>query len=211
MGNIARNTVFFLSAAVSLYAAVAYGLFGGPPLHPEMKASFEAHAWAIRTHIFAALLALALGPWQFVPALRARLPHLHRWMGRAYLGIGVGLGGISGFYMALHAFGGPAARAGFALLAIAWLFTGWRAYRAIRAGRVAAHRDWMIANFSLTFAAVTLRLYLPAAVVAGVPFEAAYPVIAWLCWVPNLALAAAWVGRRGHHAAAALSKSGQMI
>ena len=47
----------------------------------------------------------------------------------------------------------------------------------------------MVRNFALTFAAVTLRLWLPASIVAGFPFELAYPVIAWLCWLPNLVAA----------------------
>jgi hypothetical protein len=47
----------------------------------------------------------------------------------------------------------------------------------------------MVRNFALTFAAVTLRLWLPVSTVSGVAFELAYPVIAWLCWVPNLVAA----------------------
>jgi hypothetical protein len=47
----------------------------------------------------------------------------------------------------------------------------------------------MVRNFALTFAAVTLRLWLPASIVSGFPFELAYPVIAWLCWLPNLVAA----------------------
>ena len=47
----------------------------------------------------------------------------------------------------------------------------------------------MVRNFSLTFAAVTLRLYLPSTVVLGIAFENAYPFVAWLCWVPNLVVA----------------------
>ena len=39
----------------------------------------------------------------------------------------------------------------------------------------------MVRNFSLAFAAVTLRIYLPSSAVAGVDFEHAYPFIAWLC------------------------------
>jgi hypothetical protein len=45
-------------------------------------------------------------------------------------------------------------------------------------------------------AAVTLRLYLPLAALGGIPFEEAYPAIAWLCWVPNL-VAAEWFFVRG--------------
>jgi Predicted membrane protein (DUF2306) len=43
---------------------------------------------------------------------------------------------------------------------------------------------------SLTLAAVTLRIYLPSSMIIGIPFELAYPVISWLCWVPNLLVAA---------------------
>ncbi len=58
----------------------------------------------------------------------------------------------------------------------------------------AAHRRWMICNFSLTFAAVTLRLYLSPVSIFQFPFEQAYGVIAWACWVPNL-LVAEWLVR----------------
>ncbi len=78
-----------------------------------------------------------------------------------------------------------------AFLSLGWLYTGLHAYLAIRARVVASHRRWMVRNFSLAFGAVTLRLWLPASVASGIPFETAYPVIAWLCWVPNL-LVAEW-------------------
>ena len=40
----------------------------------------------------------------------------------------------------------------------------------------------------MTFGAVTLRIYLGLFALAGVPFEEAYPAVAWLAWVPNLLL-----------------------
>jgi hypothetical protein len=49
-----------------------------------------------------------------------------------------------------------------------------------------------VRNFALTFAAVTLRIYLPLSNVVGIDFDVAYPVIAWIAWVPNL-LVAEWV------------------
>jgi len=54
---------------------------------------------------------------------------------------------------------------------------------------VLAHQRWMIRSLALTFAAVTLRVYLPLSVAVGLPFDVAYPVIAWVCWVPNLLVA----------------------
>ena len=44
----------------------------------------------------------------------------------------------------------------------------------------------MIRSFELTFGAVTLRIYLPASLLAGASFEYAYPIIAWASWVPKL-------------------------
>jgi len=61
--------------------------------------------------------------------------------------------------------------------------------------RFAAHRAWMIRSFALTFAAVTLRLYLPLLLVVPVPFLTGYAAISFLCWVPNLMVAEAFLKR----------------
>jgi Predicted membrane protein (DUF2306) len=82
-------------------------------------------------------------------------------------GIAVLGGGLSALYISQFAFGGSVARLGFALLAVCWLYTGARAFLAIRATRIISHREWMIRNVALTSAAVTLRVYLPAALVVG--------------------------------------------
>jgi Predicted membrane protein (DUF2306) len=179
-----------LSLGVAGYAVGVYGFLPlGAVLHPDMRATFETHRTGIYAHIFASVVALALGPFQFSAKLRTARPGLHRWSGRLYLGVGVLVGGLAGLFMAFYAFGGLPARLGFGCLALAWLYTGFRAYLAIRARDLASHRRWMVRNFALTFAAVTLRLWLPASVVSGFPFELAYPAIAWLCWVPNLLVA----------------------
>ena len=154
-----------------------------------MRLNFIANKPFIYGHIFASAVALILGPFQFSTALRQRWTRLHRWSGRAYLGIGVLLGGLCALYMSAHAFGGAVAKFGFAGLAVCWLYSGLQAFLAIRRGSVAEHRKWMVRNFSLTFAAVTLRIYIPASIMADIPFDAAYPVIAWLSWVPNLIVA----------------------
>jgi uncharacterized membrane protein len=182
-----------LALVVVAYAVLAYGF---QPLGkfglPEMGANFRAHALGIQLHVFAASIALLLGPLQFYQRLRGRWPRLHRITGRLYLGAGVAIGGLAGLYMATFAYGGLVAKLGFATLALAWLGSGFRAYRAIRAGDIATHRRWMVRNFALTLAAVTLRILLPVSGLSGIPFATAYPAIAWLCWVPNL-LVAEWI------------------
>jgi uncharacterized membrane protein len=179
-----------LSLGVAIYAIGVYGLMPlGTLVHPDMRAVFQAHPIGIYAHVFASVIALALGPFQFSSRLRASKIQLHRWCGRAYLGVGVLVGGLASLYMSLHAFGGIASRLGFGCLALAWLFTGLRAFLAIRRRDVTSHRRWMVRNFALTFAAVTLRLYLPSSIAMGAAFEVAYPVIAWLCWLPNVLVA----------------------
>jgi uncharacterized membrane protein len=185
-----KATLYFLSIGVAVYAAIGYGLMPlGSLVHPDMKASFVAHPLGVNLHVFAAAVALLLGPFQFSARLRRARINLHRWMGRVYLSVGVLIGGVSGLYISQFAFGGPVAKLGFATLAVCWLYTGLCAFLAIRRGAVDEHRKWMVRNFSLTFAAVMLRLYLPASIFAGADFSVAYPIIAWLCWAPNLVFA----------------------
>ena len=192
----AHALLTFLSLGVAAYAFIGYALLPlGALVDPDKRTVFQAHPVGIYAHVFGAAVALALGPFQFSTRLRARWPRLHRWSGRFYLGIGVLIGGLAGLFMARHAGGGWVARAGFGLLAIAWLASGVLAWFAIRAGDVATHRRWMVRNFALTLAAVTLRIYLPAALVSGATGDAAYAAIAWLCWVPNL-IVAEWLLRR---------------
>jgi uncharacterized membrane protein len=190
MRSIGNGVLFFLAFGVAGYAVFAYGFLPlGSLVHPDMKANFLAHPVGIYTHAFASIVALTLGPFQLSSHLRQTRTQLHRWLGRTYLGVGVLGGGVAGLYMSQFAFGGTVARLGFATLAACWLYSGLRAFLAIRRGAIDGHRRWMVRNFSLTFAAVTLRLYLPASMAAGIDFSLAYAIIAWLCWVPNLVFA----------------------
>lgn len=191
--TVGKALMAALSLYVVVYAVVVYtALPLGSLLNAQMQATYVAHSIGIYGHIFGAVVALVLGPLQFSTRLRNARPNVHRWTGRVYLGIGVLCGGVFGLYMSQHAYGGPVARAGFATLALCWLYSGARAYLAIRRGAIQKHRKWMVRNFSLTFAAVTLRIYMPLSSVLGIDFDTAYPVVAWIAWVPNL-LVAEWV------------------
>jgi len=182
-----------LSMLIVLYAT-AYFRFDPRTYFPQQRAVYLAHRVPLYLHIAGASLALLTAPWQLSRSLRRRRPWLHRATGRVYL-VGVLAGGIGGLAMAPLSFGGPVAHAGFATLALAWLATTATGLVAIRGGDIARHRRWMTRSFALTFAAVTLRVYLGgyqglhAAGVLPVSFAAAYAAIAWLAWVPNLAVA----------------------
>ena len=139
-------------------------------------------------HMLGGGLALLVGGFQFSGRLRAARPQLHRWLGRIYL-FGILMGGVSAIAAAPGATGGVVAACGFGLLGILWLYSGAQAYLAIRAGDIHTHRAWMMRNFAMTFAAVTLRIYLGLMTgPMGLTFEEAYPAVAWISWVPNLML-----------------------
>jgi uncharacterized membrane protein len=162
----------------------------------EQRAVYLAHHAMLMLHIIPAMLAILIGPLQFLPQFRkGRLLKFHRWLGRAYL-LSVLFGGIGGLYMAQFGYGGLITQLGFASLAILWLYSGYRAYKHIRNKEIEAHRQWMIRNYALTFAGTMLRVWVPLFVVGvGIEWVIAYRAIAWLCWVPNLLLAE-WIIRR---------------
>lgn len=155
-----------------------------------------SYFWQIPFYLHVAFggLALLIGGFQFFAALRERYPAWHRRAGTIYV-TSVFISAICGLGIAPFADGGIVARTGFGLLAIAWLSTNYKAYTAIRGRRILEHRSWMIRNFALTFAAVALRTWLPLGLAAGMRFSDAYPVVAWLSWVPNLLLAEILVSR----------------
>ena len=160
---------------------------------PEQRAIYLAHLTGLMVHVIGSMVALALGPFLFLSALRKKWPALHRWLGRVYL-LGNLFGGVAGLYMSTYAYAGDIARYGFATLGLLWLAAGLMAYVRIRDGNVAEHRRWMIRNFALLLAGVMLRLQLPL-LSQIMNFEAAYQIVAWSCWLPNL-FVAEWMVRR---------------
>ncbi len=157
---------------------------------PSMREKFAGMPLAAWGHMIGGGLALLLGPFQLNKSIRRKSIGRHRLLGRIYL-ICVLIAGIAALVLSRYATGGLPASLGFAGLGIGWLVTGTLAYTTIRNGDTAAHRRWMIRNYALTLAAVTLRIYLPISMVSGLPFIPAYIVISWLCWVPNI-LVAEW-------------------
>lgn len=185
MNTFVRWIILLLSVGVTGYGLFAYlALEPGSTVHPDMKAAYAAHPGRILAHVVFSAVALLVGPFQFFPALRQRR-RLHRALGYIYFTSVIG-GGIAGFCTAFIAYGGLVSTFGFGLLALAWLWTGLAALQAARQRDFVRHERWAIRSFALTFAAVTLRIYLGSFFALGLPFEDFYPVLAWLCWVPNL-------------------------
>ena len=187
--KLAWGSMMFAAVIVGAYAlanALIPGLRGPFVENMLVRASLGSSL-----HFLFGSLVIVIGGFQFNRSFRNRHPVVHRWLGRAYVA-GVMIGGLAGLYLAMGAFGGLVSRFGFSGLALTWLYTTGMAWRQIRNGNVSLHRQWMIRSYALTLAAVTLRIYLLGFEIGGYPFEEFYPLLAWLCWVPNI-LVAEWL------------------
>jgi uncharacterized membrane protein len=147
-------------------------------------------------HTLGGAIATLIGPFQFLGSLRRRHPRWHVWSGRLYLTC-VALSGLAGLYLSPGSYARDTFGIAFVLLALAWLYTGTKAYLAIRGRDIEAHRRWMIRNYSLTYAAVTLRFQMPLLIVlGGLSPVLALNIVGWTCWVPNLIIVEVWMRRR---------------
>ncbi len=174
-----------LSTMIALYS-YRY-LWGGANRSPAILANLYHRPW-LCVHVAGACTALLVMPLQLVPAIRRRAPAVHRILGRLYA-VGCLSGGVGGMFMAFGSTAGPIATAGFAPLAAVWIFTTVQGWRTAVLRRFDEHRAWMIRSFSLTFGAVTLRIYLPLLMMAGLSPLDAYLTTAFISWIPNLLIA----------------------
>ncbi|CAN5778643.1 hypothetical protein BH18ACT11_BH18ACT11_21320 [soil metagenome] len=193
----AWGVIAVLSVGISLFAFPRYLPFvpGAPqiPLNPGFP---DYHALVIASHAVPGGLALLIGPFQFVASLRRRYTAAHRMMGRVYL-VCVAAGGVAGLLAGIMTVTGSAAQVGFILLAVLWLYSGFKAYTSIRKGNVQLHRIWMIRNFSLTFAAVLLRGILVAGnAFTSLPFDELYTISAWTSFSVSLVFAEWFIVQR---------------
>ena len=204
-GRLARRLagpgwVIMTLACIYIVITVSRYLTFDPEVYfTEQREAYLQHEFALGVHVLSGVLALLIGPFQFVRRLRHRFVRVHRFFGATYVAAATALG-VSGLILAPTAYTGQVASAGFTVLDLAMLFTTWTAVRMILAGRFGEHRRWMIRSFSLIMAGVMLRVWAPiydalaAAGIVDFSFETAYAAIAWLCWVPNLLLAI-WITR----------------
>jgi len=185
---------------VTIAFVVRYLAFNPDTYFPEQRQVYQQREFILGVHVLSGMLALLVGPFQFVRKIRHRFLPVHRSLGVVYIASCTGLG-LSGLALATTSFGGWSTSLAFGLLGLSMLFTTWTALRMVLAGRIGDHRRWMIRSFSLIFAGVMLRVLSPIyGLLSGVgpvsfSFETAYTWIAWLCWVPNL-LIAMWITRR---------------
>ncbi len=186
-----------IATALSLLIALTsyrFLILGLPLSFPEMLAHLEERRIAFTLHVALGPLAMAIGAVQFYQGVRKRKA-LHRWLGRIYA-VAILISGSAGLVVAMNAAGGLSAQIGFSILSVLWVVVTANAVRHAMAGRIGKHRRWMVYSFALTFAGVTLRLWILPFAVMGFSYTEASVYLVWLAWLPNLAIAWWWLNRK---------------
>ena len=205
--------VLLTSVGIAVYFPGQYliaGLQAAARSDTALARTYAYDPWFIRVafyvHITTAGVALLIGPLQFVRTLRRTAPSVHRWIGRTYV-VAVAFGAAAAFVMSFVSSVALLGLFGFGSLAVLWFWTTYRGYRAVRARDIAQHQAWMIRSFALTYAAVTLRLWLILFLVLLTTFarghlsaaeisDYAYAPVPFLCWLPNIVVAELLIHRR---------------
>lgn len=181
----------FLCIAIGIYPVIYFfmpsdaGLLGTKT--PDLLS--RELWWAMfYMHIAGGGISLLAGWSQFSEKFRNKNLIFHQRLGKIYL-ISVVFSGSAAIYISFFATGGFISGLGFFCLGVVWLVTSILAYNYIRKGDIKQHQVFMILSFSCAFAAVTLRIWNPLLIGLTGDFISAYTIVAWLCWVPNLAVA----------------------
>ena len=134
--SYARPILWLALAAIAITAVVTYDVPFLNPAHPA-RPFFLSIRFFLIPHILAAFTAVLVGPFQFSTRLRQRNPHVHRILGRVYVGAACGAA-VMAFLM------GPTQPPSFRdfgdTLAALWLVCTLAAFLTARNRQIAQHR-----------------------------------------------------------------------
>lgn len=184
--RILKAFILILALGVSGYSLTYFNFkIKGLLLLKEQLIHQQWYKLLFYSHLAGGAVALALGGFQFSRTLLQQRKRLHRQLGKIYL-VAVGWSGSTGLFIAFLAYGGLAAKLGFAAMAVGWLFTSALGLHAITAGNIYAHQRWMLRSFAFTLAAVSFRIWLLAGPLLGIGFLPLYRFDSWASWLGNL-------------------------
>ncbi len=160
-------TVWTSAVLFGVYVLAFYAL---APISGRMQAwnevlprLYEAHApvatAGMGLHFAAGGVVMLLGAIQLIGAVRARVPALHRWLGRVYVAgaLAAGVGGLV-FIAAKGTTGGLVMDLGFGLYGVLTLVAAVQTLRHAMARRLAQHRAWAIRLFALAIGSWLYRM-----------------------------------------------------
>jgi uncharacterized membrane protein len=145
-----------IAAAARRTLVLLFGI-GASPATQALDAGFARHPMLTFVHVLPGVLFMVLGPFQFIPAIRARRLWQHRWSGRLFVASGCVIG-VSALAMSWQmSIGGANETAATTLFAIAFLFSLTKAFWHIRHRQIVQHREWMLRTFGIGLGIATTR------------------------------------------------------
>ena len=150
-----KHTLWLIMGLAALFVFITTELFLAfdyPLYHPYRLALIHDRALLI-PHAVAGTIAFIAGPIQFSSRLRARHLKLHRVLGRTYV-FSVLIAATFGFLIEL----GRDDFFGVIVQISLWVLCTLAAFLTARNRQIAAHRQWMIRSYAITFTFIANRV-----------------------------------------------------
>jgi uncharacterized membrane protein len=163
----------------------------------EADGKFAANLAVTRIHVLAGAGFLALASLQLMRRVRSRTPRVHRVSGRFAILL-AWLSGVTGLFFGLwQPLAGVAEQVIVGAAGLFLLVSVSIAFRHIRAGRVEAHREWMLRGIAAAVAIASVRLVsIPLDLVLtprGVDIRVVFVLALWIGWGVTVAGAEWWI------------------
>ena len=171
----------------------------------DLAQKYVAHPWLAYGHMVPGVVYLLGAPLQLSHRFRSRHYPLHRRLGRLLLACALVSGALSVVLGIVFAWGRGAETTATLLFGSWFVACLVLAFRAIRRGRVAQHRRWMVRAFAIGLGVATIRVWV--GVFTGVqlgllgmqdrtmPLRATFGVAFWLGLSMHVAFAEWWLRR----------------
>ena len=141
-------------------------------------------------HVYTTILVLPAGFTQFSSKISKKYSSTHRLMGRIYAYTVLFFAAPSGILMGFFSNGSQLTSISFITLGSLWFYFTLQGIISACKNRFQIHKKMMTRSFALALSAITLRSWKVIIVyLFHTPPMDTYNIIAWLGWIPNLAIA----------------------
>ncbi len=199
------TTVVLVFFVLRLVTDVPHLVDGTVP-DDDLAELYVAHPWLAYGHMVPGVVYLLGAPLQLSARVRERHLHLHRRLGRVLLACGLFSGVLAVVLGFVFAWGGGAETSATLVFGAWFVLCLVLALRAVRSGRVADHRRWMVRAFAVGLGVGTIRLWvgLFTGVQLGLlgmggttmPLRATFGVAFWLGLSMHVLAGEWWLRRR---------------
>jgi uncharacterized membrane protein len=141
-----------LAAAWFLYDSIIYVA----SRDPQPGATFLNRQLWYLAHIATATPILVIAPIQFIARIRTSRPHVHRWLGRAFLAASILAGVLAIWLGATIQYQGS--KLPLAMFGALWIFFSCAAWICARKRDFANHRKFVIRSFAIGLAFIWVRI-----------------------------------------------------